>query len=160
MGVDTILVVPGIVSDTIAYDEAHERAQTALKELAPAAQELGVAIGVENVWKEFLLWPLEFARFIDEINGAAGTSIIGAYFDVGKILQYGYPDQWIRILGKRIKKVHVKDFKSGIGNGRAFCNPLQAMFPGRESKPRWKPSATTSISRRKWKAIKRNLKWA
>ncbi len=129
MGVDTILVVPGIVSDTIAYDEAYERAQTALKELAPAAQELGVAIGVENVWNKFLLSPLEFARFIDEINGAAGTSSIGAYFDVGNILQYGYPDQWIRILGKRIKKVHVKDFKSGIGNGRAFCNPLQGDVP-------------------------------
>ena len=129
MGVDTILVVPGIVNDTIAYDEAYERAKSILRKVAPAAQELGVAIGVENVWNKFLLSPLEFARFIDEVNTESGTDSIGAYFDVGNILQYGYPDQWIRILGKRIKKIHVKDFKTGIGNGRAFCNPLQGDVP-------------------------------
>ncbi len=129
MGVDTILVVPGIVSDTIAYDVAYERAKAVLKEVAPVAQDLGVSVGVENVWNKFLLSPLEFARFIDEVNGEAGTDSIGAYFDVGNVLLYGYPDQWIRILGKRIKKVHVKDFKTGIGNGRAFCNPLQGDVP-------------------------------
>lgn len=129
MGVDTILVVPGIVSDTIAYDVAYERAKMVLKEVAPIAQDLGVAIGVENVWNKFLLSPLEFARFIDEVNAEAGTDSVGAYFDVGNVLLYGYPDQWIRILGKRIKKIHVKDFKMGIGNGRAFCNPLQGDVP-------------------------------
>lgn len=125
MGVDTILVVPGVVSADIAYDDAYRRAQTVLKTLAAEAEQRKVSIGVENVWNKFLLSPLEFARFLDEI----GSDYIGAYFDAGNVLVYGYPDQWIKILGKRIKKVHVKDFKSGIGNITAFCNPLQGDVP-------------------------------
>jgi hexulose-6-phosphate isomerase len=125
MGVDTILVVPGIVNADIAYDDAYSRAQQVLSELAPEAERLGVAIGVENVWNKFLLSPLEFARFLDEI----GSPLVGAYFDAGNVLLYGYPDQWIRILGSRIKKIHVKDFKTSIGNGSGFCNPLQGDVP-------------------------------
>ncbi len=121
MGVDTILVVPGVVNAEVAYDDAYERAQSALKELAADAERLGVYIGVENVWNKFLLSPLEFASFIDGV----GSEYVGAYFDVGNVLVYGFPEQWIKILGPRIKKIHVKDFRSGIGNINGFCNPLQ-----------------------------------
>jgi hexulose-6-phosphate isomerase len=123
--VDTILVVPGVVNAEVAYDEAYERAFRSLKALAGEAERLKVAIGVENVWNKFLLSPLEFARFLDEI----GSPYVGAYFDAGNVLLYGYPEQWIKILGPRIKKVHVKDFKSNIGNGSGFCNPLQGDVP-------------------------------
>jgi L-ribulose-5-phosphate 3-epimerase len=125
LGVDTILVVPGIVSADIAYDEAYTRAQAVLKRVAAEAEERKVAVGVENVWNKFLLSPLEFARFLDEI----GSPYVGAYFDVGNVLVYGFPDQWIRILGRRIKKIHVKDFKTNIGNITGFCNPLQGDVP-------------------------------
>lgn len=125
LGVDTILLVPGIVSADIGYDEAYVRAQELIGGVAPEAEARGVAIGVENVWNKFLLSPLEFARFLDEI----GSPFVGAYFDVGNVLVYGYPDQWIRILGSRIKKVHVKDFKPNIGNITGFCNPLQGAVP-------------------------------
>ncbi len=121
MGVDAILVVPGVVNADTAYDEAYARAQEGLRTLIPDAEQHGVAIGVENVWNKFLLSPLEFARFLDEI----GSPYVGAYFDVGNVLVYGYPEQWIRILGPRIKRIHVKDFKTGIGNITGFCNPLQ-----------------------------------
>jgi len=125
MGVDTILVVPGVVNADAPYDEVYKYALEGLKALAPEAERRGVYIGVENVWNKFLLSPLEFARFVDE----TGSPNVGAYFDAGNILQYGYPDQWIRILGSRIKKVHVKDFKSNINNGTGFCNPLQGDVP-------------------------------
>ena len=125
MGVDTTLVVPGIVNADIAYDDAYSRAQEVLKGLAAEAEQRKVAIGVENVWNKFLLSPLEFARFLDEI----GSPYVGAYFDAGNVLLYGFPDQWIKILGNRIKKIHVKDFKSNIGNGSGFCNPLQGDVP-------------------------------
>lgn len=125
MGVDTILVVPGVVSADIAYDDAYTRAQAVLRDLAPEAERRRVAIGVENVWNKFLLSPLEFARFLDEI----GSDYVGAYFDAGNVLVYGFPDQWITILGRRIKKIHVKDFKANIGNITAFCNPLQGDVP-------------------------------
>lgn len=125
MGVDTILCVPGIVSADVSYDAAYDRAQGILKDLAPEAAAHRVAIGVENVWNKFLLSPLEMARFLDEI----GSEWVGCYFDAGNVLVYGFPQHWIRILGPRIKKVHVKDFKTGIGNITAFCNPLQGDVP-------------------------------
>ena len=125
MGVDTILIVPGVVNADIAYDVAYTLAQEGLRAVAAEAEARKVSVGVENVWNKFLLSPLEFRRFLDEI----GSSHIGCYFDAGNVLLYGYPDQWIRILGPRIRKVHVKDFKTGIGNHGGFCNPLQGDVP-------------------------------
>ena len=125
LGVDAVLCVPGVVSTEVRYDVAYERAQTALRELAPEAEAQGVFIGVENVWNKFLLSPLEMARFVDEIASPS----VGVYFDVGNVLVYGYPQHWIGILGPRIKKVHVKDFQTEVGNIRAFANPLQGDVP-------------------------------
>ncbi len=125
LGVDAILVVPGLVTEETPYDQAYERAQEALRQLLPDAERLGVKIGVENVWNKFLLSPLEMRQFIDEL----GSPYVGAYFDAGNVLVMGFPDQWIRILGKRIVRVHVKDFKTHIGNIAGFCNPLQGDVP-------------------------------
>ncbi len=127
---DTILVVPGCVgadfipgSGIVAYDEAYERALAAMKELSSFAGELGVCIGVENVWNKFLLSPLEMKQFIDESDGSA-SSRVGAYFDVGNVVLTGYPQHWIRILGSRIKKVHIKDFKKSVGTLDGFVDLL------------------------------------
>ncbi len=107
LGCDTILVVPGTVTEEVEYDDAYELALKTLKELAPFAEKCGVSIGVENVWNKFLLSPMEMAEFIDKV----GSDCVGAYFDVGNVLINGFPQQWIKILGKRIRKVHFKDFK-------------------------------------------------
>jgi L-ribulose-5-phosphate 3-epimerase len=109
--VDCILSVPGTVNPDMPYDEAYERGVAAYKDCGKMAQEYGVTIGVENVWNKFLLSPLEAARFIDEI----GHPWVQFFFDVGNVLLFGYPEQWIRILGKRIRKVHIKDFQTGPG---------------------------------------------
>lgn len=106
LGCDSILVVPALVTEDVAYDVAYERAFDALKELAPYAEELGVTIGVENVWNKFLLSPLEYRDFIDKLD----SPYIKAYFDVGNVVYDGYPEQWIDILGDRICKIHIKDF--------------------------------------------------
>jgi len=120
LGADTVLVVPGWVGTNFApgiipYDVAYDNARSALSELAPFAQSAKVSIGIENVWNKFLLSPLEFRRFLDEV----GNPFVGAYFDVGNIIYIGYPDQWIRILGgKHIKKVHFCDCRgeqAGLG---------------------------------------------
>ena len=110
LGADAILVVPGWVGTNFApgitsYDQAYDNAQRRLAQLATYAQAAGVAIGVENVWNKFLLSPLELRRFLDEID----SPFVGAYFDVGNIIYIGYPDHWMRILGKRIKKLHFCD---------------------------------------------------
>jgi L-ribulose-5-phosphate 3-epimerase len=121
VGADTVLVVPGLVTADVDYQTAYGRAQEALASLARMAGEHGVIIGVENVWNKFLLSPLEFARFLDEI----GSPWVRAYLDVGNVLVCGYPEQWIRILGPRIAKIHVKDFSTSVGNITGFV-PLLA----------------------------------
>lgn len=120
-GADTILVVPGTVTDEVAYDVAYERAKSTLQELSKDAEAAGVWIGVENVWNKFLLSPLEMRDFIDEV----GSDFVAAYFDIGNVLVSGYPDQWIKILGSRIKKIHAKDFLRSVGNITGFCQILE-----------------------------------
>lgn len=118
LGTDAILVVPGVVNDVVSYDKAYERSLKALKELSKSAEEYRVCIAVENVWNRFLLSPLEMKQFVDEI----GSPFVSVYFDIGNVVLFGYPEQWIRILGKRIKRIHVKDFKRSIGTALGFVN--------------------------------------
>ncbi len=116
MGAEGALVVPAVVNEQTDYKTAWELSMQSLKHLVNAAKKSGVQIWVENVWNRFLLSPLEFAAYVDELNNSTnsdGDGIVGAYFDVGNILAYGYPQQWIRMLGKRIKRVHLKDFRVG-----------------------------------------------
>ena len=126
LGCDTILVVPGAVEvafdpgEIVEYDVAYERALSALRELAPVAESLKVAIGVENVWNRFLLSPMEMAEFIDRV----GSDYVGAYFDVGNVMFSGYPEHWIKILNKRIKKVHFKDYRRAAGDLHGFVDLL------------------------------------
>ncbi len=109
VGADTVLLVPAVVSDDVTYEQAYERSQVEIKELAEVAEEMKIYIAIENVWNKFLLSPIEFARYVDEFN----SEYVSAYFDVGNIMLYGYPQHWIRTLGSRIKKIHVKGFRTG-----------------------------------------------
>lgn len=120
LGVDTILIVPGSVTPEVGYVEAYERAFEGINNLKDVAKSYGVCIGIENVWNKFLVSPLEMARFIDEIN----SDFVKAYFDIGNVLLYSYPEHWIRALGKRIQKVHVKDFRPSVGNFGGFVDLL------------------------------------
>lgn len=121
LGIDTVLVVPGIVNEATSYDECYDRSRRELETLAKEAEKRKVRIGVENVWNKFLLSPLEMRSYVDDFD----SPYVGVYFDVGNILPYGFPQQWIRILGRRIFKVHVKDFRPGVGTGQGFV-PLLA----------------------------------
>lgn len=118
LGLDGLLFVPGGVNADIPYDVAYENALSATREIAPFAEEYKVHLGIENVWNRFLLSPLEMRDFIDKVS----SPYVGAYFDVGNVVVNGHPEQWIRILGNRVKKVHFKDFKRSIGNITGFCD--------------------------------------
>ncbi len=106
-GGTTVLVVPAVVKPTVSYRDAYTRSQAAIKTLIPDAEKAGVKIAIEEVWNKFLLSPVEFARYIDEFQSAS----VGAYFDVGNVVEFGYPQEWIRELGKRILKIHIKEYK-------------------------------------------------
>jgi len=105
-GASTVLLVPAIVSKTVSYDDAYMRSQAEIRKALPLAEDLGVKIAIENVWNHFLLSPLEAARYIDEFESPA----IGWYFDVGNIVTYGWPEQWVRILAHRILKLDIKEY--------------------------------------------------
>ena len=107
-GADSILVVPGVVSETVPYDVAWERSIAEIKKAVPLAKELGVKISIENVWNNFILSPLEAVRYLDEV----GDPIVGWHFDIGNVLRYGWPEQWIKVLGKRINRIHVKEYST------------------------------------------------
>ena len=126
LGCDTILVLPGCVksfapnSPVVPYDLVYTRALAALRELALYAEQAGVTIGIENVWNQFLLSPLEMRDLID----AVGSPAVAAYFDVGNVLAFGHPQHWIPILGHRIKKVHIKDYRVAVGGLAGFVDLL------------------------------------
>ncbi len=107
LGAETVLLVPAIVNENVGYGQAYERSQKNIRKLLPLAEKLGIVIAVENVWNKFLLSPLEFARYVDEFE----SPWLKAYFDVGNVILFGYSQDWIRTLGKRIVKIHLKDFK-------------------------------------------------
>ncbi len=105
-GGTTVLVVPAVVSPKVSYRDAYTRSQAAIKTLIPHAEKAGIKIAIEEVWNKFLLSSVEMARYIDEFQ----SPWVGAYFDVGNVVEYGYPEEWIRELGKRILKIHVKEY--------------------------------------------------
>jgi hexulose-6-phosphate isomerase len=105
-GGTTVLVVPAVVKRDVSYRDAYKRSQENIRRLIPDAEKHGIKIAIEEVWNKFLLSPLEFARYIDEFE----TPWVGAYFDVGNVVEFGYPEEWIHELGKRILKIHIKEY--------------------------------------------------
>lgn len=127
LGIGAVLVVPGSVGadfipgcEELSYDKVWDRATEFISNALPLAKELGVDIGIENVWNKFLLSPLEMARFIDQFDDAH----VGSYLDVGNVLATGYPEHWIRILKDRIRRVHVKDYRRAVGSVDGFVDLL------------------------------------
>lgn len=116
-GSDAVLLVPAVVNPQTSYLEAWRRSQKQIRELIPMAAELKVVISIEEVWNKFLLSPLEMKKYIAEFE----SPWIRAWFDVGNVVLYGYPQDWIRTLGKSISNVHLKDFKRKEG-GYAWVN--------------------------------------
>ena len=113
-GTDAVLLVPGRVDENVSYEECWNRSTACIRQLLPVAQELKVKICIENVWNNFLLSPMEASTYIDQFN----SPWVGFYFDCGNILVYGWPEQWIKILGYRIGRIHIKEYSKKIGESQ------------------------------------------
>jgi L-ribulose-5-phosphate 3-epimerase len=105
-GSETVLLVPAVVNPATSYADAYKRSREQINKLIPEYEKKKVIIAVEEVWNKFLLSPLEFAKYVDDFQ----SPWVKAYFDVGNVVLFGYPQDWIRTLGSRIVKVHLKDF--------------------------------------------------
>ncbi len=102
-----LLLVPGRVTPQVGYEETWKRIADELTKCLPAAENSRVLLTVENVWNKFLLSPLEMRSFVDQFH----SPWLAAHFDMGNVMQFGYPEDWIHTLGSRIHRVHVKDYK-------------------------------------------------
>jgi len=125
-GAQTVLLVPAVVDPLTSYQDAWTRSVAEIKRMIPLAENLKVIIAVEEVWNKFLQSPLEFAQYVDQFQ----SPWVRAYFDVGNVAINGYPQDWIRTLGKRIVKLHLKDFK--------FQKRTAEFVPLREGEINWK----------------------
>ena len=112
LGGTSVLLVPGVVSEKVSYDDCYKRSQDEIRKAVPLAQELGIKIAIENVWNNFHLSPLEAARYVDELE----SPMVAWLFDIGNVINIGWPEQWIRILNKRIVKIHVKEFNKTLAD--------------------------------------------
>jgi L-ribulose-5-phosphate 3-epimerase len=114
-GADTVLLVPAVVDASTSYRDAWTRSQQVIRErLLPMARDMKIIIAVEEVWNKFLLSPIEFNKYVDDFE----SPWVRAYFDVGNVVLYAFPQDWIRTLGPRIAKIHLKDFNFDRRNGR------------------------------------------
>jgi L-ribulose-5-phosphate 3-epimerase len=115
LGADDILLVPAIVDEHTRYIDAYRRSQANIRKLIPTAERLRIMILIEEVWNKFLLSPLEYSRYLDEFR----SPWVQSYFDVGNVVDFAWPEDWIRTVAHRIRRVHLKDFRRGT---REFVN--------------------------------------
>ncbi|HVW86242.1 MAG TPA: sugar phosphate isomerase/epimerase family protein [Bryobacteraceae bacterium] len=111
VGCGALLLVPGRVGNGpqlfAGYEETWKRITDELGKCIPAAAANKTLLTVENVWNKFLVSPLEMRAFVDQFH----SPWLAAHFDMGNVMQFGYPEDWVHILGPRIRRVHVKDYK-------------------------------------------------
>jgi len=107
-----------------SFMENYRSSQEAIRKAIPYAEKKRVHILVENVWSTFLIEPLTMARYIDELD----SPYVKAYFDVGNVVRWGWPQHWIEVLGKRIVKIHIKEYNLKVamseGMGKGFAFPI------------------------------------
>lgn len=120
LGCTRVLLVPGVVNKQTSYDDCWNHSQEAIKRALPIAESAKCQIAIENVWNQFIMSPLEAVRFVDEI----GSPLVGWHFDIGNVVTYGWPEQWVRILGPRVLNLHLKEFslkkRDTEGYGKGF----------------------------------------
>lgn len=126
-GAGSIVLVPGVANKEVSFDDCWKRSIEQIRLAIPLAEEFGVKISIENVWNNFITTEAQAVRYLDEINSAW----VGWHFDCGNIIRYGDPIEWITALGKRINRIHVKEYSRDLAMrkgdvGAGFNVPLLA----------------------------------
>jgi hexulose-6-phosphate isomerase len=107
-GAGSVLLVPGVARNGVTYQQCWDRSIAEIRRAIPVARDLGVRIAIENVGNDFILNPRQAADYLDAI----GSEWVGWHFDIGNAGRYGPAQDWITTLGRRILRIHVKDFTS------------------------------------------------
>jgi hexulose-6-phosphate isomerase len=115
-GASSVLLVPGVVNKQVSYEDCFKRSVVEIRKAVPLSGELGVKIAIENVWNDFITKPEQAKDFLAAIDSPQ----VGWHFDIGNVIRYGPPEAWIPVLGKRILKLHIKEFSKVKGFGVRF----------------------------------------
>ena len=65
-------------------------------------------IAIENVGNNFIMKPEQATAYLDAIN----SPWVGFHFDIGNHIKFGPSEDWIKVLGKRILKLHIKEYST------------------------------------------------
>src|ERR1051326_766400 len=115
-GATSILLVPGKVTKKVEYDDSLKRSVAEIKQVLPVAKDTGVKIAIENVWNDFITKPKQAKDFLDAID----SPLVGWHFDIGNAVWYSPPEEWIEVIGKRILKLHVKEYSKPKGQTNKY----------------------------------------
>ncbi len=107
-GATSVLLVPGVAKKGVSYEECFSRSVAEIKKAVPVAKDTGVKIAIENVWNDFITKPQQAVDFLDAIN----SEWVGWHFDIGNVGRYSPAETWIPVIGKRILKLHIKEFNT------------------------------------------------
>lgn len=140
LGAPHVLVVPGVVNANMDYETAWKNSQEGLRQLIHVAEENRVKIGIENVWNNFLLSPVEMAYYIDQVN----SPWVGCFFDIGNIVNTGWPEHWIRTLNRRLVNLHIKGFNTKLANDQGKWKGFSVQMQD-EGDFDWKPVAQALV---------------
>ncbi len=121
-GASTVLVVPAVVNKHNSYAAAWKLSLHEIGKAIPQAEELGIKIAFENVWNNFLLSPLETRRYIEAFQ----SDHVGAYFDVGNVVRFAWPEHWIEALSDKILKIDVKEYSRKKQNDEGLWKGFQS----------------------------------
>ena len=119
-GATSVLLVPGVAKNGVTYEDCFARSVAEIKKAVPVAKDTGVKIAIENVWNDFITKPQQAADFLDAIN----SEWVGWHFDIGNVGRYSPAEEWIPVIGKRILKLHIKEYSTKLrdekGAGAGF----------------------------------------
>jgi hexulose-6-phosphate isomerase len=115
-GATSVLLVPGVVNKDVPYDDCFKRSVAVIKQALPVAKDCNVKIAIENVWNNFITKPKQAIDFLDAID----SPLVGWHFDIGNVIRYGKPEEWVPVLSKRILKLHIKEYSKVKGFGVRF----------------------------------------
>src|SRR5688572_6819344 len=147
-GAGSVLLVPGIARDGVSYEQCWERSIVEIKKAIPVAKELGVKISIENVGNNFITTPEQATAYLDAIN----SEWIGWHFDIGNVgRNHGPAERWIQVLGKRIVRIHVKDFSPNPPPDPGRAATVRERPPARPERPKLLDGGTN------WPAVMKAL---
>ena len=125
-GATSVLLVPGVARNGVTYQECFERSIVEIQKAIPVAKETGVRIAIENVGNNFILSPEQAVEYLDAIH----SQWVGWHFDIGNAGRVGPAERWIRAIGKRILRIHVKDYSAKPADPAARGNARPKLLDG------------------------------